>query len=192
MGVSLKISLGRCWLCIRCHFPISIVFRPGNACCVTKGIRSFLSERISFSVVVLFFFSLSCSSHLFRTSRKLTKMKKVSFQRKFERKGPKERIFPIGRKEREDSPTGTEEREDAPTKREERDDAPIEGNDREQGQRTNRSPTDLRLKILARRRSTKCLNCNGTGHLAREYPSSRPRAKRNIRNWVQNFLNNLC
>ena len=58
-------------------------------------------------------------------------MKKVSFQRKFERKGPKERIFPIGRKEREDSPTGTEEREDAPTEREERYDAPIGGNDRE-------------------------------------------------------------
>ena len=119
-------------------------------------------------------------------------MKKVSFQRKYQSKGPKERIFPIERKEREDSPTGTEEREDAPTEREKGDDAPAGGNDREQGQRTNRSPTDLPLKILARRRSKRCFNCSGTGHLAREYPSSRLRAKRNIRNWVQNFLNNLC
>ena len=104
-------------------------------------------------------------------------MKKVSFQRKYQSKGPKERIFPIERKEREDSPTGTEEREDSPTEREKGDDAPAGGNDREQGQRTNRSPTDLPLKILARRRSKRCFNCSGTGHLAREYPSSRLQAK---------------
>ena len=29
-GGFLKISLSRCWLCIRRHFPISIVFRLGN------------------------------------------------------------------------------------------------------------------------------------------------------------------
>ena len=42
-GGSLKISLCRCWFCIRCHFPICILFRLGKAgwYCVTKG-RSFL------------------------------------------------------------------------------------------------------------------------------------------------------
>ena len=70
MGVSLKISLRRCWFCIRCHFPISILFRPGKACwyCVTKGIRSFLRQRICFSVVGLFLFPSSCASHLFHAS----------------------------------------------------------------------------------------------------------------------------
>ena len=70
-GVSLKISLSRCRFCIRCHFPISILFRPGKACwyCVTKGIRSFLRERICFSVVGLFVFPSSCASHLFHASR---------------------------------------------------------------------------------------------------------------------------
>ena len=42
-GGSLKISLSRCWFCIRCHFLICILFRLGKAgwYCVTKG-RSFL------------------------------------------------------------------------------------------------------------------------------------------------------
>ena len=72
IGVSLKISLSRCWFCIRCHFPISILFRPGKACwyCVTKGIRSFLRQRICFSVVGLFLFPSSCASHLFHASHK--------------------------------------------------------------------------------------------------------------------------
>ena len=41
-GGSLKISLNRCWFCIRCHFLISILFRldKEGEYCVTKG-RSF-------------------------------------------------------------------------------------------------------------------------------------------------------
>ena len=71
MGVFLKISLSCCWFCIRCHFPISILFRPGKACwyCVTKGIRSFLRERICFSVVGHFLFPSSCALHSFIASR---------------------------------------------------------------------------------------------------------------------------
>ena len=71
-GVSLKISLSRCWFCIGCHFPISILFRPGKACwyCVTKGIRSFLRERICFSAVGHFLFPSSCPLHSFIASRK--------------------------------------------------------------------------------------------------------------------------
>ena len=67
MGVFLKISLSRCWFCIRCHFPISILFRPGKACwyCVTKGIRSFLREWICFSIVGHFLFPSSCAFHSF-------------------------------------------------------------------------------------------------------------------------------
>ena len=53
-GGSLKISLSRCWFCIRCHFSISILFRLGEAgwYCVTKG-KSFLRVDL-FSVVGLF------------------------------------------------------------------------------------------------------------------------------------------
>ena len=42
-GGSLKNSLSRCWFCIRCHFPISILFSLGKAgwYCVTRG-RSLL------------------------------------------------------------------------------------------------------------------------------------------------------
>ena len=38
-GGSLKISLSRCWFCIRCHFSISILLRLAKAgwYCVTKG-----------------------------------------------------------------------------------------------------------------------------------------------------------
>ena len=53
---------------------------------------------------------------------KMKKMKKVSFQRKYEREDTS-----IRREEREDAPTGREEREDAPTEREEKEDAPIGG-----------------------------------------------------------------
>ena len=39
MGGSLKIFLSCGWLSIRCHFPMSVSFRLGNAgwYCVTKG-----------------------------------------------------------------------------------------------------------------------------------------------------------
>ena len=38
-GASFRISLSRCWYFIRCHFPISILFRLGKAgrYCVTQG-----------------------------------------------------------------------------------------------------------------------------------------------------------
>ena len=55
-----------CWFCIRCHFPISILFRLGKArwYCVTKG-RSFLRADLFLCRTAVYLFSNFTSERYF-------------------------------------------------------------------------------------------------------------------------------
>ena len=52
-GGSLKIPLSPCWFCIRCHFPISSLFRLGKArwYCVTKGLSFLCADLMMMTAV---------------------------------------------------------------------------------------------------------------------------------------------